>query len=284
MKPRTFRIITGGSKTAAATAAGLGVVVIAFIDYLTGTDLRVYPLYYAPVALIGWWFGRNQAIAASLLCAAAWFISNSLAGMATGAWVSAANFVVQMLSFSIMGVLVASLKTMIEHEQTLSRTDALTVLLNARGFAERTGVIVDLASRYRHPLTLAYIDLDNFKAVNDRGGHSAGDALLRATADCIRLCTRRGDFAARLGGDEFALLLPETDREAALVLLERLRKRAESALRSQVAPVTMSIGAVTYAEAPGDVEALLSSADAAMYEAKRGGKNRIHINVVGTAG
>jgi diguanylate cyclase (GGDEF)-like protein len=263
---------------AIAISAGAAVLLIAALDYTTGTELRIYPLYYAPVALVAWRFGNVPALVASGFCALAWFVSNYVAAAAVPAGVWLFNLVVQLLSFSIVGYLVASLRVMVQAEKNASRTDALTSLLNARGFSEEAETVIRSCSRYGHPLTLAYIDLDNFKAVNDSGGHAAGDRVLQAAARLIRDCTRYGDIAARIGGDEFVLLLPETSEGSAHTVLERLRARAEATLRTPSTAVTMSIGAAAYRIAPPDLDRLLKSADYAMYCTKHEGKNKVRIH------
>ena len=124
-------------------------------------------------------------------------------------------------------------------------------------------------------MTLAYIDLDNFKAVNDTLGHHGGDDVLRRTAAVIRQCIRASDVAARLGGDEFVVLLPETGQEVSGGVLERLRSQLAKAFDEAACPVTASVGAVSFAEPPREVDELVRQADAAMYAAKAAGKNRV---------
>jgi diguanylate cyclase (GGDEF)-like protein len=123
------------------------------------------------------------------------------------------------------------------------------------------------------------VDLDNFKAVNDHFGHSAGDFCLRLVADTIRSCTRITDFTSRIGGDEFALLMPETASEQAHVVMNRLREKLLEEMRQNGWPTTFSIGVVTYLAAPDAVETLLKMADDLMYSVKNGGKNDIRYEV-----
>ena len=132
------------------------------------------------------------------------------------------------------------------------------------------------AARYGRAFTLAYVDLDNSKAVNDLEGHDAGDELLRRIADALRSSTRQTDVLGRLGGDEFAAVLPETSGGATGSVLENLRKQLIRAMAKGGWPVTFSIGAVTF-ETPIDTSReALRVADAAMYTVKRSGKDGIH--------
>jgi diguanylate cyclase (GGDEF)-like protein len=120
-----------------------------------------------------------------------------------------------------------------------------------------------------------YLDLDNFKAVNDRFGHSTGDELLRTVADTIRTRLRRVDSVARLGGDEFAVLLPETGAEAARGVVEQVRGALGDAMRTHGWPVTVSIGALTCVTAPESADALIRRADDLMYAVKHGDKDGV---------
>lgn len=162
--------------------------------------------------------------------------------------------------------------------EQLSNLDPLTALLNLRAFLERLTIECARASRYRQPLSLLLIDIDCLKEVNDRLGHQAGDAALRAVATAVRYGSRASDSAARWGGDEFAVIAPNTGAEAAQRMAERIRElAAQGPVGDPNAAVTVSVGAATW---PGDAGecvpgALKEQADALLYEAKRSGRNRV---------
>jgi diguanylate cyclase (GGDEF)-like protein len=263
----------------------LGTVMIASVDYFTGVELRVYPLYYAPISLVAWYRGRSSVLIAAPLCALVWFGSNFLAGLRFShpdLWV--ANTLVQGASFAVVGLLINTLRASLAREREVSRTDPLTSLRNSRAFYEEASRMLASCRRHRRPITLAYIDLDNFKAVNDTLGHEAGDELLRRIADQLHAAIRPSDLLARLGGDEFALLLPEVGPPEAAVTLERLQSSLTGTRASISGPATMSIGAVSFVSVPDDVEQMIRRADAGMDEAKTTGKNRIHLVVAGDDG
>jgi len=123
----------------------------------------------------------------------------------------------------VVGLLIATLRRSLTRERELSRTDPLTALSNSRAFYEEARRLLALCRRQHRPITVAYIDVDNFKAVNDRLGHQAGDELLKGIALQVRASIRPSDLSARLGGDEFAILLPELSQRDAGLTLERLR-------------------------------------------------------------
>ena len=165
--------------------------------------------------------------------------------------------------------------------ERLSRTDGLTGLLNRRACEEELERALDRARREQQPGVVLYIDLDNFKPINDRYGHQRGDALLCAVADLLREGCRAYDLAARLGGDEFALWLSGVDAvgacQRASELLARLGELADRA-PCEDAPLGMSIGIAGFEPACDEpAEALVLRADAALYQAKHAGKNRYAV-------
>jgi len=253
----------------------LGILAVAGIgvfDWATGIDLRVYPLYFVPVSLVCWRLGRNAGIAFAALSALVWELANALAGMdRAGIAVLAWNTAVQLLSFLFIAVLMAELHDRLDREKTLARTDALTGLPNASALRERAELEVERARRWRRPLSVAVVDLDHFKAVNDTFGHAKGDEVLRAAAAALRSPLRSTDLAARAGGDEFVLLLPETDEAGARTVLEDARERVEEAMRKGGWAVGASIGSAT-SDSPRDAADLLREADARMYAVKKARK------------
>jgi len=120
------------------------------------------------------------------------------------------NMSVRLGTFLIITFLLSTLKSALEHEKELARTDSLTGIANRRYFIELANMEINRACRYKHPFTIVHIDLDNLKAVNDRFGHSTGDTVLRLVVNTIQNNIRATDIVARLGGDEFVILLPET--------------------------------------------------------------------------
>jgi diguanylate cyclase (GGDEF)-like protein len=140
---------------------------------------------------------------------------------------------------------------------------------------------LERARRHGRPLTLAFIDADDFKYVNDALGHAEGDALLITVAQTLRGSTRAVDAVARLGGDEFALLLPETDGDTARTLLHRLRATLGEAMERHGWRVGFSVGAATFVEPPASADLLMARADELMYEAKKTAKGSMRLAVVG---
>ncbi len=159
--------------------------------------------------------------------------------------------------------------------EQLATQDPLTGALNARSFVERLAQELERIRRYSRPLALLYLDLDDFKVVNDRHGHQTGDAVLRLVANATRRAIRQSDVVGRLGGDEFGVLMPETDSVVAEAAATRLAAGIRSVFQGTPS-VTASIGLVSTINAASlGAEELLRRADKAMYEAKRTGKDRV---------
>ena len=166
------------------------------------------------------------------------------------------------------------------HEEVfrLSTTDGLTQVWNRRYFMEQLGRELGRARRYKRPLSLILLDLDHFKKINDRYGHLAGDLVLKQLATVLRTNLRQEDVIGRFGGEEFTVLLPELDREGALQLAEKLRRLIEGSrfpFEQDAIEVTVSLGVSSVTAEGGEVDDLLRAADARLYEAKRGGRNRV---------
>ncbi|MEK6613152.1 MAG: GGDEF domain-containing protein [Gemmatimonadota bacterium] len=252
------------------------------LDYITGVEYRFFPLYLLPICLVAWRMGFPSTITAAWLSAATWLVSNYLGGLSFSSnlvWV--ANTITQGLSFSFVGVLVVVSRRAFALAHTRSRIDDLTQLLNTRAFSEEASRMIALCNRHGRPVTVAYLDLDHFKQVNDRFGHARGDQVLFTVASALREAARDSDLVARLGGDEFALLLPETDETGAAVVLERARANVIRSLRDETVRVTASIGAVTGRPGKRLVDELLKLADANLYAAKARGKDCVVLAALG---
>ncbi|WP_407279284.1 diguanylate cyclase [Aromatoleum evansii] len=170
----------------------------------------------------------------------------------------------------------ALLQTLKQLDQ-LAGTDALTGAWNRRQFYDVVAQEVERSRRYRHPLALILLDVDLFKGINDRHGHVRGDEVLQTVAGCIRSALRKPDSLTRWGGEEFLVLLPETDLASAAVLAERARACVAAHPIAGVGRVTASFGVAELGDAESRDE-WIARADAALYRAKQGGRNRVEAD------
>ena len=257
-------------------------IAVGIADYVTGREIDVDPFYLLPILSVSVFAGFAPGAAMVVVSAAIAVTVDALTmnhypNMAVPLWNAAMTSAAFLFTVRV-GMMI---KTALERQQELARTDNLTGGMNRRAFTESIDNEIARARRHRHPFAVAYIDLDNFKAVNDQLGHHTGDRLLRQATDEIKNSVRAHDLVARLGGDEFAILLPETGRDAAQAVVERIQRRVSETLHREHWPVTLSVGVVTFLSPPDSVDDVMRIADEAMYSAKRGGRNMIRQNTFG---
>jgi diguanylate cyclase (GGDEF)-like protein len=254
--------------------------VIGIIDFMTGYELAFSVFYVLPISLVTWLANRWTGLLASLVSAVVWFSAD----MATGHFYSNSfipiwNTLIRFAFFIIIAFLLSALRNAMQRESELARIDYLTGAVNLRFFSELVQMEIDRLERYGRPFTLAYFDLDNFKFLNDRFGHSTGDQVLSEVASCVRRYIRKTDIFARIGGDEFVLFLPETNPENARIALPKIKNELLMDMQQNNWSITFSIGVLTCNVAPGSVEELVKYADELMYEVKHHGKNGIEYSI-----
>ncbi|HEX8068587.1 MAG TPA: diguanylate cyclase [Pyrinomonadaceae bacterium] len=272
------------SKSFLLTLGFLLVVLQGLINYLAGPDLSFELFYLLTVSLVAWLVGRRLGVIMAVASALAYSVTEYLffEHVAARPWLPYANAATRLGAFLFVAYFISALRRSLEHERELARTDDLTGLLNRRSFMETAGHELNRARRFRHPFTVVYMDVDDFKEVNDRFGHTTGDAVLRTVGQTIRANLRDVDVIARLGGDEFVILMPETDEAAAAAVVARVRGQIAAEVARARWPIGFSIGVVTWTTPPRTVDFMLKQADDAMYAVKNDGKNRVaHLKLSG---
>jgi len=254
--------------------------VVGILDFLTGYESAFSFFYLIPISLVTWLTGRRLGIVASLASASVWLITDVAAGNSySHPFIYAWNAFIVLGFFVIVTLLLSALRRALEHERELAHTDYLTGAVNSRFFHDMVQMEIDRSQRYKHPFTIAYIDLDNFKAVNDQFGHSTGDQVLRSAVDHIRKHLRKTDVIARLGGDEFALLFPETNQESAQVALSKIQRSILEEMHQGNWSITISVGVLTCINAPYTADEVIRMVDDLMYSVKRDSKDAIKYSI-----
>jgi diguanylate cyclase (GGDEF)-like protein len=161
-----------------------------------------------------------------------------------------------------------------EEMRRLAITDDLTNIYNRRHFLERLQNEIDRARRYEVPFSVLFLDIDNFKELNDSFGHQVGDRILAELGSILKYWARSSDIVARYGGEEFTVLLPMTDKPRALIAAERLRRNIQRHVFYRRKKLTVSVGVAGFPEDGDTVEQLLGRVDEALYMAKKTGRNR----------
>ncbi len=268
------------SKTGITITGIFVAVLIGVVRYLTGPEWALSLFYFFPICIVTWLAGRGAGILMALVSALSWLTADLLIiDVFSTPWVPYLNETFRLVVFLVIVLLLSELNRNLETQKRLARTDDLTAIANRRAFYELARMELNRAHRFKRCFSLAYLDLDNFKAVNDLFGHNKGDQVLRFVANTIKDNTRNTDIIARMGGDEFAILLPETDMESAFSFTRKLAAQLIDIMQAKEFPVTFSIGIVAFQGLPSDIDEIIKEADSVMYAAKRDGKNLIKQKV-----
>jgi diguanylate cyclase (GGDEF)-like protein len=273
------------SKPRAWTFSIASLVATVLLDHVTGAVISLSFLYIFAAAVAVWCLGERLGLVLSIvaiLISAVLkhydFVAITQQGRGIGLGAEAWNTFARILSIVIVGIVVDGLRIALALERWRASHDGLTGALNKAAFQERAGVLVRRAREQDRALVLAYMDLDGFKGVNDRHGHSAGDRVLRAFAGAAAKQIRDADLFARVGGDEFVALMAVRSCEEGDQVAEMLHGRLTKILRETGFAVTCSMGALVSASEMIDLDdGGLELADTLMYEVKRSGKNALRI-------
>ena len=254
---------------------------LGLVDYITGYEVSFSIFYLIPIALVGWYSTKIYAVSISLISAVIWMYADLLAGQVySQSWIPVWNAVVRLGFFGITVALLSGLKDHLVNEEMLSRTDSLTGVNNQRAFKEWLSHHIQVCGRYSYPMALGYIDLDNFKYVNDTFGHTTGDQVLLKVGSILSSSVRKSDIVGRLGGDEFAVLLPNADLTGATSLFEKLHQNLLDEMRLNSWPVGFSVGVAVFTTVPNSDDEAIMIADKLMYTIKHGSKNSIMYQVL----
>ena len=263
----------------------MGIASIGFLgllDYITGNEIAFSLFYLVPIVIVTWAVDRKTGLFMSFMSALTLLAAEIAAGQKySHLSFYVLNTVIRTLFYVVVTYLVAELQKARKEERLAARTDFVTGALNARYFNELLQMEIDRIRRYPHPITLVYIDVDNFKLVNDLFGHKIGDDVLRCIALELKAQLRSTDTVARLGGDEFVMLLPSTRQPEARLVVSKVYTNLLEKMRQRNWPVTFSMGAVTCEFSPYSAEQLVNMADELMYEVKNSTKNSIRFGTWG---
>jgi len=249
--------------------------VLGIIDTLTGKELDFSLFYVIPILIVTWHTGLGLGIVFSLISALVWLLSDVLSGNVTLLSIYAWNTLTRLGFFLTIAFLLSRLLTVLEHEREIAHKDYLTGALNSLFFYNVLQMEINCSLRYKNLFTIAYIDLDNIKTVNDEFGHATGDEVLCFVVNQIKNSLRKVDVVARLGGDEFALLMPETNQKSAQVVLSKLQHNILAGMQKNNWPVTLSIGVLTCIDTPPTANEAIKKVDDLMYSVKKSSKNNI---------
>lgn len=259
---------------------GLGVfllVLIGYIDYCVPPEIYLSFFYLLPIYSLTWFVGRKAGIVAALVSAIASSATHLINEDANPFFLMIffCNSCLNLSLFIILSTLIFEFHHFREEEKKQARIDKVTGLANKRLFFELAHLEIKKSNRYRHPLTVIYMDVDDFKKINDLLGRTIGDQLLKTVAETIKSNIRETDIIGRIGDDDFSILLPGSGYEPAQIVISRVQSELLKVMHKNDWQITFSIGAVTFISPPKSVEEMLQPADRLMYLVKNEGKNHL---------
>ncbi len=251
-----------------------------YIDYLVDPEISLRAFYLPPVIISAWYVGRRAGLAMAFACAVTWFLADIEDAPPRLFWAPYWNGALLSVYFGIIAQTVSTLKSAHEELKRKAVVDSLTGALNRHGLEERLEIELFRTSRGALPLSAAYVDLDNFKSMNDTFGHKKGDELLAFVAQAFLKRLRKTDIFARLGGDEFIAVLPETEpADAQRVITEVTQEIRQHAAQHQYL-VSLSIGLAAFMRAPASIQEVIDTSDKLMYEVKHASKDALRLHII----
>ncbi len=252
-------------------------IFIGLIDFKINLDISFSIFYLLPIVIPSWFVSKEVGLLMAVLSAWTESIANlTLVYLDSISLSFCWNASVKISWYLIVSYLIYKLRSGLDREQELARIDDKTGVANKRLFFELSRLEVKKANRYRHPLTVVYMDIDDFEKINRELSYAIGDKILQVAAETIKSNIRETDIIARIGGDEFIILLPGNGYESAQTVIYRLQKELLLIMDNNDWPVTFSIGAVTFINPPNSVEEMIQCADRLMYLVKTNGKNQLN--------
>jgi len=252
------------------------ILIIAGTDLLIGPEISTSILYLIPVAIASGYGNKKSALIASFAVALIWLLTDIIAAHGTFDFsVYSWNTLIRLGGLLFIALLLRRLHNMLNAEERAADTDELTGILNVRGFKDKLAEEYARSTRSTTPFSLAFIDIDNFKTVNDTLGHATGDILLITVAKTINDNLRLTDHIARLGGDEFVILFSETSEEIVKAAFTHVHKRLMETVTQHNWPVTFSVGVVSFNVLPESPANTIKIADEIMYGVKKSTKNNV---------
>lgn len=271
-------------RRATLAAAFLAALAIGYANFLSRAawEIDLWPLMLGPVAAVAWVYPPRTASVLAVFAAVCVVVSSD-GGDGFPLVPTMGELGVDTLTFLTFSGLVGLLARTLGVQTQLARFDPLTATVSAARFRALVEQELPRARRYDHSTAVAYLDVDNFKMINDEHGHDAGDVALQCVAAVISQQLRHTDVVGRLGGDEFGILMPETSEDAAHVVLNRVRSAVSELALEKVWPIGVSIGATVVASSCADAtgEEVVKRADMQMYRIKSGSKNGVLVEAFG---
>ncbi|QBG34970.1 GGDEF domain-containing protein [Litorilituus sediminis] len=276
----TFSILDGCSTSFVIFICYLTVIVIAFTGLYFNSFQFFEPLFFIPIIVLSWYGSRRTGILISVfIIFVILFINFKLLGSSVFSLEYCFYIFLRLITYILSSLLIANFRSVHNAEFVMASTDSLTGLLNSRSFYLDLANEIIRSIRYKHVFSLAYLDIDDFKNINDSLGHLKGDELLIAVAKCLLSSLRKTDIIARLGGDEFAIIFPETSQGEVKSAFVKASEELKYKMLRKRWKVSFSVGVVTFETLPTDIKEAIKVADDLMYTVKNNKKNDVAFKV-----
>lgn len=254
------------------------IILLGIIDRTTGREFEFNIFYLLPLLFVTWFTDARIGVATSALATLVWGLSDwGLISSSTNIFFQIWNSIIEFSFYLFFTLLLSTVRNRTRQLEEMAAQDPLTGAANRRYFYELLKTEIARSQRYGENISIAYIDIDDFKTINDTYGHVTGDELLVKVVSTLRTNMRSADMVARIGGDEFVMLLPQTNVNEAEQALKKMEQRLREDVSVNGTPVTFSIGVLTFNECPESVEQMIHAADAVMYAVKEKGKDHIRF-------
>jgi diguanylate cyclase (GGDEF)-like protein len=253
------------------------IVLVGILNFFLGTEISFSIFYISSIYLVIW--NSNKIIngyIVSFFCVIVWLTVDLTSGCKySHFFIPYWNAIIRLAFFIMFLYLLYYFKKYYKRILQLVRIDFLTGIYNIRAFYKLADSERNRALRNKYNLIVCFIDLDNFKSINDNFGHKVGNELLKKIANLIKKNLRITDIVARLGGDEFIVLLPQTEYDQSIKIMNKLNNIIKDKIKINKLFITMSIGIANFIKIPSSVDIMIQKADNLMYLAKNKGKNNI---------
>ncbi len=257
------------------------VLAIGGLDTIKSYDMSVTILYLLPIVLIAWYEGGVSTTVVSIFSAITWATSDLVSGhIYSHITVRIWNAIMVLGMFLFVAYSIATVKKLFIKEREHADTDDLTGVASIKFFYEQARIEISRAAKHKLPLTLAYIDIDNLRCVNDTLGHIAGDYLLHEVAQIMRSTLRSTDIISRIGGAKFDVLMPETTNENAKIIIHKVQEHLLGVVIKKGWPVTFRTGVITCVGNTYTIDELIAKAEELMNAAKETDKNAVKSKIL----
>lgn len=253
-------------------------LLLSFIDIVTGAELTFTIFYLIPITLSVFLSGISLGISFSVLCSIVWIFSDIYPGHAySNLLIPVWNTLVRFVYFLLHTIMLSRLLQIMAEIQDNSFKDPLTKVYNWRYLEEYTNTLIKTANRNNSKIGIIYLDVDNFKKLNDSYGHTMGDQALITITEMVQKQIRSEDIFARLGGDEFSIVLANCSKSTAYGIINRIKDKVDIEINARGWGISLSIGCIIFSKLTSTINQMVKEVDDLMYTVKENGKNNILI-------